>query len=76
MWSSGNYATIGTTLQIVGEELCEAVDLAGGSPVLDVGAGNGSGEFGKPLAARLLDQPLPKPPVESGPALEAEAPAQ
>src|SRR6516162_9297556 len=26
-WSSGNYAIIGTTLQIVGEELCEALDL-------------------------------------------------
>jgi ubiquinone/menaquinone biosynthesis C-methylase UbiE len=42
MWSSGNYATIGTTLQIVGEELCEAVDIAGGSRVLDVAAGNGN----------------------------------
>ena len=26
-WSSGNYAVVGTTLQIVGEELCEALDL-------------------------------------------------
>ena len=26
-WSSGNYAIVGTTLQIVGEELCEAMDL-------------------------------------------------
>jgi ubiquinone/menaquinone biosynthesis C-methylase UbiE len=42
MWSSGNYATIGTMLQIVGEELCEAVDLAGGARVLDVAAGNGN----------------------------------
>ena len=29
-WSSGNYAVVGTTLQIVGEELCEALDLRGG----------------------------------------------
>jgi SAM-dependent methyltransferase len=40
-WSSGNYAVVGTTLQIVGEELCEALDLKPGSKVLDVAAGNG-----------------------------------
>jgi SAM-dependent methyltransferase len=40
-WSSGNYAVVGNTLQIVGEELCEALDLAAGSKVLDVAAGNG-----------------------------------
>ena len=26
-WSSGDYAIVGTTLQIVGEELCEALDI-------------------------------------------------
>ena len=41
-WSSGNYATIGVTLQIVGESLCEAVDLCAGERVLDVAAGNGN----------------------------------
>jgi ubiquinone/menaquinone biosynthesis C-methylase UbiE len=40
-WSSGNYAIVGTTLQIVGEQLCEALDLNSGSTVLDVAAGNG-----------------------------------
>src|SRR5690242_1508947 len=40
-WSSGDYAIVGTTLQIVGEELCEALDLRAGSKVLDVAAGNG-----------------------------------
>ncbi len=40
-WSSGNYAIVGTTLQIVGEQLCEALDLRSGSKVLDVAAGNG-----------------------------------
>jgi SAM-dependent methyltransferase len=40
-WSSGNYAVIGTTLQIVAEELCEALDLHAGAKVLDVAAGNG-----------------------------------
>jgi len=42
VWSSGDYAVIGTTLQIVGERLCEAVDLHAGSAVLDVAAGNGN----------------------------------
>jgi ubiquinone/menaquinone biosynthesis C-methylase UbiE len=41
-WSSGDYAVVGTTLQIVGEELCEALDLRSGSKVLDVAAGNGN----------------------------------
>ena len=40
-WSSGNYAVVGTTLQIVGEQLCETLDLRAGSKVLDVAAGNG-----------------------------------
>src|SRR5262245_60993005 len=40
-WSSGDYAVVGTTLQIVGEELCEALDLRAGKKVLDVAAGNG-----------------------------------
>ena len=41
-WTAGDYAVVGTTLQIVGEELCEAVDLRAGSSVLDVAAGNGN----------------------------------
>ena len=41
-WSSGDYAVIGTTLQIVGEELCEALDVHSGQKVLDVAAGNGN----------------------------------
>ena len=41
-WSSGDYAIIGTTLQIVGEQLCEALDLRPGCKVLDVAAGNGN----------------------------------
>jgi len=41
-WSTGDYAVIGTTLQIVGESLCEAVDLRSGEHVLDVAAGNGN----------------------------------
>ena len=41
-WSAGNYAIVGTTLQIVGESLCEALDLRAGQKVLDVAAGNGN----------------------------------
>ena len=42
MWASGDFAVIGTTLQIVGEQLCEIVDVRGGDRVLDVAAGNGN----------------------------------
>jgi len=41
-WSSGDYAIIGTTLQIVGESLAEACDLRFDERVLDVAAGNGN----------------------------------
>jgi ubiquinone/menaquinone biosynthesis C-methylase UbiE len=41
-WASGDYALIGTTVQIVGETLCEAVDLRSNQRVLDVAAGNGN----------------------------------
>ena len=41
-WSSGDYAVIGTTLQIVGESLAEACDLNWDERVLDVAAGNGN----------------------------------
>ena len=42
VWSSGDYAILGTTLQIMGESLCEAADVRAGSQVLDVAAGNGN----------------------------------
>jgi ubiquinone/menaquinone biosynthesis C-methylase UbiE len=42
MWASGDFAVIGTTLQSVGEDLCEAVDMQAGSKVLDVACGNGN----------------------------------
>jgi SAM-dependent methyltransferase len=41
-WSSGDYAVVGTTLQLVGESLCEAMDVRAGWRVLDVAAGNGN----------------------------------
>lgn len=41
-WASGDYALVGTTLQIVGEQLCETLDMRAGAKVLDVAAGNGN----------------------------------
>jgi ubiquinone/menaquinone biosynthesis C-methylase UbiE len=41
-WSSGDFGRIGVLLQIVGETLCEAVDVRAGDNVLDVAAGNGN----------------------------------
>jgi len=41
-WASGDYAVIGTTLQLVGEQLAEACDLRCDERVLDVAAGNGN----------------------------------
>jgi ubiquinone/menaquinone biosynthesis C-methylase UbiE len=41
-WASGDYGQIGVRLQIVGESLCEAVDLLAGERVVDVAAGNGN----------------------------------
>jgi len=42
MWASGDYAVVGTTLQLVGERLCDAIDIRAGERVLDVAAGNGN----------------------------------
>ena len=41
-WSSGDYGRVGVTLQITGEQLCEAMDLRSGQTVLDVAGGNGN----------------------------------
>lgn len=42
MWASGNYAKVGSTLQLSGELLCESMGLSAGQTVLDVAAGNGN----------------------------------
>lgn len=41
-WASGDFSQVGVRLQIVGESICEAVDLEAGERVLDVAAGNGN----------------------------------
>lgn len=41
-WSSGDYAMIGTTIQIIGERLCDAIDIRSGERVIDIAAGNGN----------------------------------
>ena len=53
VWSAGDYALIGTTLQIVGERLCEAVEMRAATNVLDVAAGNGNATL---AAARRFAQ--------------------
>lgn len=52
-WASGDYAVVGTTLQIVGETLAEAADVRAGERVLDVAAGNGNATL---AAARRFAQ--------------------
>ena len=52
-WASGDYAVVGTTLQIVGESLAEAVNVCAGENVLDVAAGNGNATL---AAARRFAQ--------------------
>jgi len=52
-WASGDFAIIGTTLQIVGESLAEAADVRAGERVLDVAAGNGNATL---AAARRFAQ--------------------
>ncbi len=52
-WASGDYAVVGTTLQIVGEQLCESLDLRADQRVLDVAAGNGNASL---AAARRYAQ--------------------
>src|SRR5512143_572063 len=52
-WASGDFAVIGTTLQIVGESLAEAINVRAGERVLDVAAGNGNATL---AAARRFAQ--------------------
>jgi SAM-dependent methyltransferase len=52
-WASGDFGIIGTTLQIVGESLCEAVDVCAEERVLDVAAGNGNASLA--AARRFAD---------------------
>jgi SAM-dependent methyltransferase len=52
-WASGDFAIIGTTLQIVGESLAEAAEVNAGERVLDVAAGNGNATL---AAARRFAQ--------------------
>ena len=61
-WASGDYATIGTTLQIVGETLSEAADVRADEAVLDVAAGNGNASL---AAARRHAQVISTDYVQS-----------
>jgi ubiquinone/menaquinone biosynthesis C-methylase UbiE len=85
-WASGDFGRIGVLLQIVGETLCEAVDLRAGETVLDVAAGNGNASL---AAARryanvtstdyvpeLLEQGLRRAEAEGLPMLTRVADAE
>ena len=52
-WASGDFGRVGVTLQVVGESLCEAVDLTSNDKVLDVAAGNGNASLA--AARRFAD---------------------
>ncbi len=52
-WGSGNYARIGSTLQLVGEDLAEAFGPVSGERILDVAAGNGNATLA--FARRFCD---------------------
>jgi ubiquinone/menaquinone biosynthesis C-methylase UbiE len=52
-WAAGDFGQIGVRLQIVGELLCEAVDLLATDRVLDVAAGNGNASLA--AARRFAD---------------------
>jgi ubiquinone/menaquinone biosynthesis C-methylase UbiE len=85
-WASGDFGRIGVLLQIVGETLCEAVDLRSSDNVLDVAAGNGNASL---AAARryadvtstdyvpeLLEQGLRRAEAEGLPILTRVADAE
>jgi SAM-dependent methyltransferase len=57
-WASGDFAIIGTTLQIVGESLAEAADVRAGEQVLDVAAGNGHATLAAARRARAAAEGL------------------
>lgn len=71
-WASGDYAVIGTTLQIVGEMLAEATDVRAGERVLDVAAGNGNAtlaaarRFAEVTSTDYVPQWLDKGAVRAG----------
>jgi ubiquinone/menaquinone biosynthesis C-methylase UbiE len=52
-WATGDYGRIGVQLQIVGESLCEAVDVRPAERVLDVAAGSGNASLA--AARRFAD---------------------
>jgi len=52
-WASGDFGQVGVRLQLVGESLCEAVDVESADTVLDVAAGNGNASLA--AARRFAD---------------------
>jgi Methyltransferase domain len=74
-WASGDYAEVGTRLQLTAELLCEAVDLRASERVLDVACGTGNAALAAarrfcqvtgvdyvPALFRAIGRHLPPPP--------------
>ena len=73
-WSAGDYSVIGSTLQIVGETLCEAADVSAGDHVLDVACGNGNAALRAAQAGgQVTGVDLTPELFDAGRALAAEA---
>ena len=51
-WAAGDFSRFATTIVIVSERLCEAVDLRAGQRVLDVATGSGN----TAIAAARMDR--------------------
>ena len=54
-WSEGDFAMVATILQLVSENVCEAVDVAPGERVLDVASGSGNTAI---AASRRFAEPV------------------
>lgn len=52
VWSAGDFAMVATATTIVGEELCEAVNILPDERVLDVACGSGNGALAAARRAR------------------------
>jgi SAM-dependent methyltransferase len=85
-WAAGDYAVVGTTLQIVGERLAEAADIRAAERVVDVAAGNGNATLAAArrgalvtstdYVAALLDRGQARAAAEGLPVIFQEADAE
>ena len=62
VWTSGEYARIGNPLVLIGELLCEAVNLHSSEKVLDVATGSGNTAISAAVSARCPGWTSPRNP--------------